>query len=146
MMCLFFMSVKFYLPSSCKNHTQTNTYFISHNTCVLLKLSTLTEHLCDDSANEIDLVYDSDCEGRLQLGSLVWNLHYSYHNILDMTLWSLVGGYQLYGGIASRWKCKIVPKDCYYQTTWRHIAEDHNMLPKSFIYQLMHNRVALKEY
>jgi len=44
-------------------------------------------------------------------------------NLFDMTLWSLVGGYQLFGGNASGWKCKIVPKDCYYQTTRCHIAE-----------------------
>jgi hypothetical protein len=39
----------------------------------------------------------------------------------------LVDGYKIFGGIASGWKCKIVPKDCYYQTTRRHIAEDHNI-------------------
>ena len=50
-----------------------------------------------------------------------------YCNLFDKTLWSLVGGYQLFGGIASGLKCKIVPKDCYYQTTRCHIAEDHNM-------------------
>lgn len=35
---------------------------------VCLKLSTLVEHLCDNSANEIDLVRDSDREGRFATG------------------------------------------------------------------------------
>jgi len=35
---------------------------------VCLKNSTVTEHLCDISANEIELVCDSDCEERFATG------------------------------------------------------------------------------
>lgn len=35
-----------------------------------LKISTVAEHLCDISANEIELVRDSDCEEIFATGSL----------------------------------------------------------------------------
>ena len=33
-----------------------------------LKISTVAQHLCDKSANEIELVHDCDCEGRFAIG------------------------------------------------------------------------------
>ena len=46
----------------------------------------MAEHLCDISANEIELVRDSDCEEGFATGVSGLDIHYSYCNLLDIML------------------------------------------------------------